>query len=371
MKRPFHCLAVIFLLMVTARGQSVEGAWEGTLKVGSGEVRLVLHVTRDEQGGLKGFIDARGGLFPATAITFSDSTLKFKVPQNGGSYEGKVNAEGTVISGTWTQRSGSSLQLDFRRVQADAVAPETAFLKRAVTIGKNTYGYRIHLPAGFDAKKSYPVVLYLHGLGSGGNDNEMQTFVGLGAAIRRNPKQFNSLIAVLPQIPKNSFWGGEMVEQAIKALEQTITEFKADPQRIYLMGNSMGGYGAWYTAAKYPNKFAAIVTIAGGIVPPNNLVITPQQIRLVSSPDMLKLYDAQDPYSAFAKQIGKTPTWIFHGTDDNIVPASESRKMAEALKMAKGDVRFTEYAGEGHNIDPKALADAELWKWLLAQHLSR
>jgi predicted peptidase len=223
-------------------------------------------------------------------------------------------------------------------VQAGTVAHETAFLKRAVTVGKNTYGYRIHLPEGFDAKKSYPVVLYLHGLGSGGNDNETQTFVGLGAAIRRNPKQFDSLIAVLPQIPKKSFWGGEMVEQAIKALEQTITEFKADPQRLYLMGNSMGGYGAWYTAAKYPNKFAAIVTIAGGIVPPNDLVITPQQIRLVASPEMLKLYDAPDPYSAFAKQIGKTPTWIFHGTDDNIVPASESRKMAQALKMAKGDV---------------------------------
>jgi predicted esterase len=371
MKRSAHCLFLIFLLTVAARAQSVEGAWEGILKISSGDVRLVLHITRDGQGGFKGFIDARGGLFPATAITFSGSTLKFDVQQNGGSYEGKVNAEGTAISGTWTQRSGSSPQLDFRRVQAGAVAPETAFLKRAVTVGKNTYGYRIHLPEGFDAKKSYPVVLYLHGAGSGGNDNEKQTFVGLGAAIRRNPKQFDSLIAVLPQIPERSFWGGEMVEQAIKALEQTITEFKADPQRLYLMGNSMGGYGVWYTAAKYPNKFAAIVTIAGGIVPPKDLVMMLPQIRLAAPPDMLKLYDAQDPYSAFAKQIGKTPTWIFHGTDDNIVPASESRKMAEALKTVKGEVRFTEYAREGHNIDPKALADAELWKWLLAQRLGK
>lgn len=120
MKRSFHCLFLIFLLTVTARAQSVEGVWEGMLKVSSAEVRLVLHLTRDEQEGLKGFIDARGGLFPATAITFSDSTLKFEVRQNGGSYEGKVNAEGTAISGTWTQRTGSSLPLDFRRVQAGA-----------------------------------------------------------------------------------------------------------------------------------------------------------------------------------------------------------------------------------------------------------
>jgi predicted peptidase len=69
--------------------------------------------------------------------------------------------------------------------------------------------------------------------------------------------------------------------------------------------------------------------------------------------------------------IGKTPTWIFHGSEDQTVPVSESRKISDALKSQNGDVRYTEYAGEGHGVGAKVFTDAELWKWLLAQRLDK
>jgi predicted peptidase len=127
----------------------------------------------------------------------------------------------------------------------------------------------------------------------------------------------------------------------------------------------MGGAGTWYAAARYPGKFAALVPIAGAILP----LGTPK--RLLVSPDMLPLYDAADAYVAFARRSQLTPVWIFRGTVDQTIPVTQSRKMAEALRTLNGDVRFTEYANEGHEIAPKVYLDAELWKWLLSQRLNK
>jgi predicted peptidase len=63
--------------------------------------------------------------------------------------------------------------------------------------------------------------------------------------------------------------------------------------------------------------------------------------------------------------------WVFHGADDAIVPVSESRGMVAALKAAGGDVRYSEYAGVGHNVWLKVLAEPELLPWMLAQRLPR
>jgi dipeptidyl aminopeptidase/acylaminoacyl peptidase len=86
---------------------------------------------------------------------------------------------------------------------------------------------------------------------------------------------------------------------------------------------------------------------------------------------MFALYSAQDPYAAFAKAVGNTPVWIFHGGQDENVDVKESRKMEAALKAAGGTVKFTEYAKEKHFILDRAYTDAEFLKWLMSQKLAR
>lgn len=151
---------------------------------------------------------------------------------------------------------------------------EAGFLRRSVTLRLTTIDFRVYIPAGYDPAKKYPVILYLHGRGPRGNDNEKQ--IGgahLGSVIQlfdmKHPERYRSFIAVFPQTQSN--WVGEPAEQAIKALDQTVAEFNGDAQRIYLTGASLGGYGSWYLAAKYPKKFAAVVPLSGGIVPPINV----------------------------------------------------------------------------------------------------
>src|SRR6266480_2111398 len=113
MKRLFYGLLISLLLAVSARAQTVEGDWQGTLKVSAGEVRLVLHVTKDEKGGLKATLDmpdenAMGT--PVTSISFVEPILKFEIQQIA-SFEGAIDKERATISGTWTvsatQGSGS------------------------------------------------------------------------------------------------------------------------------------------------------------------------------------------------------------------------------------------------------------------------
>ena len=252
---------------------------------------------------------------------------------------------------------------------------EAGFLRRSVTLRLTTIDYRVYIPAGYDPAKKYPVILYLHGRGPRGNDNEKQ--IGgahLGSVIQlfdlKQPERYRSFIAVFPQT--QSIWLGDPAEQAIKALDQTITEFNGDAQRIYLAGTSLGGYGSWYLAAKYPKKFAAVVPVSGGVVTPVNIQrIQPlAELKLLMPPEMFALYSAPDPYTAFAKAVGKTPIWIFHGAQDDTVDVTESRKMEAALKAAGGTVKYTEYAEEKHFIADRVFTDAEFWKWLMAQKLA-
>ena len=247
---------------------------------------------------------------------------------------------------------------------------EDGFLKRAVVAsGFAPSNYRVYLPIGFDATKKYPVVLYLHGNDGKGTYNESQRS-GLGSVIElynwKYPQLHRAYIAVFPQT--ENYWIGNAAEQAIAALDQTVAEFNADTNRLYLTGGSLGGYGSWYLAAKYPKKFAAVVPVCGGIAPPPNVPLA--GLRLFMPAEIFALYSANDSYAAFAKAIGKTPVWIFHGAKDDIVSVTESRKMEAALKASGGNVKYTEYAEEGHFIADRVYTDAEFWKWLTAQKLA-
>ncbi|MGH2436760.1 MAG: alpha/beta hydrolase-fold protein [bacterium] len=246
-----------------------------------------------------------------------------------------------------------------------APATETGFLDRTVAVKGVTYRYQVYLPDDYDASKTYPVILFLHGAGERGDDGLLQTQVGLGAAVRLNRHRF-PFIVVFPQARRETLWIGDMAAQALVALDRTLQEFRGDSRRTYLAGLSMGGYGTWLVAAQNPGRFAAIVPICGWVTLPSVKLPDDRAGLLRESNPFLS---SENPYAAAASKIGKTPTWIFHGAADPVVSVDESRKMSAALKELGGDVRYNEYEGVSHNSWDRAFAEAELVPWLLSHRL--
>lgn len=241
---------------------------------------------------------------------------------------------------------------------AGAGQAETGFLKRTVTTAHGEYVYQVYVPQEWSPDREWPVILFLHGAGERGDDEVAQTTVGLGPAILRGAERFPA-VAVMPQCRRDTVWSDpEMEAQALAALEAAVAEFNGDEDRIYLTGLSMGGYGTFYFAAKYPGRFAALVPVCGGVV----------HSRL---PTGGLFAGAADPYRDAAQRIGAVPTWLFHGAEDRAVPVTESRRMAQALGELDGEVRYTEYEGVGHNSWDPAYAEPELMTWLLSQSRPR
>lgn len=244
---------------------------------------------------------------------------------------------------------------------------ESPFLKREVKLGVETYGYRVYVPKDRNPKIKLPVMLYLHNNGANGTDNKKQ-IEGFDKFIASKSKSFNYII-VFPQARPNSYWIGTQTEQAVKALDQTIEEFNGDPQKLYLAGHSLGGYGTWTTAVEYPQKFAALVPIAGGIVPPFDL---PPIAKMLFPKPIIEILNAPNPYDALAKKIGNTPVWVFHGAEDESIPVKESRNIVAALKKnGSKNVSYTEYVKTDHNDALlKAFAEPKLYVWLNKQKLT-
>jgi predicted peptidase len=237
---------------------------------------------------------------------------------------------------------------------AKAKKVETGFLDRAILVRGTQYKYQVYVPTEWSRGKKWPVILFLHGSGERGDDGLLQTAVGLPVAVRLDRSRFPAII-VIPQCRKGVWWrDAPMDEVAIQALESAQKEFHGDLERTYLTGLSMGGYGTWHLAAKFPGRFAALVSICGGAIRPEELKKNPPS--------------TQQPYQEVAKKIGSgTPVWIFHGDADDSVPVSESRSMAAAMKELGGEVQYTEYAAVAHNSWDKAYAEPELMTWMLSK----
>ena len=250
-----------------------------------------------------------------------------------------------------------------------AAAPriETGFLDREVKLGSVSYRYQVYIPINYTQDKLYPVILFLHGIGEGGEDGLLQTQVGLGPAIRQARERF-PFIVVFPQARRDQLWTGEMATLALKALDQTVEEFNGDPQRLYVTGISMGGYGTWCVAARAPDKFAAIVPICG-FVNVKRLDLPAERKTFILEDNAFT--ESPDPYVAVASQISKVPTWIFHGGADLVVSPDESRKMFQILKASGFDVKYTEYDGVGHDSWDRAYAEPDLVPWLLSHRRSQ
>jgi predicted peptidase len=241
---------------------------------------------------------------------------------------------------------------------------DTGFLDRTIELQGTTYKYQVFVPEDWTPRQKWPVILFLHGSGERGDDGLTQTDVGIGTAIRSDRGHFHAIV-VMPQCRKNTWWTQPpMDDLAMATLLAATKEFHGDLQRTYLTGISMGGYGSWHLAAKYPDKFAAMVVICGGIHPPVATLKNHPELAKFSPPD------GPTAYADVAAKVGKLPVWIFHGADDNIVPVLESQRMADVMKAVGAEVHYTEYPGVKHVSWDKAYDEPKLYPWLYSKTLA-
>jgi predicted peptidase len=197
--------------------------------------------------------------------------------------------------------------------------------------------------------KKYPLVIFLHGMGERGSNNESQLKWGVrNFATSENMSQ-NPCIVIAPQCPDNSVWGNynrNMELQAeptkpMKLLRELINEVikksPVDPNRIYITGLSMGGFGTYDAISRYPDLFAAAVPVCGG-------------------GDISK-----------AKDFAHIPIWIFHGAIDSIVKPILSVNMLNALTEAGATPGYTQYPEVGHFSWIMAYSDKNMMTWLFKQ----
>lgn len=191
--------------------------------------------------------------------------------------------------------------------------------------------YLLNLPDGYNSKDSWPLLIFLHGMGERGDDIELVKMHGPPKiAIDMNLP----FIIISPQCPEGKFWENKPLMELIESI---LSEFPVNRNKIYLTGLSMGGFGTWNLAAAFPELFAAIVPICGG-------------------GDSSKACNLKD-----------IPTWVFHGDVDGVVPIGRSQEMVEAIENCGGNVKFTIYKNTGHDSWTETYANPKLYEWLLNQ----
>ena len=194
--------------------------------------------------------------------------------------------------------------------------------------------YYLYFPEDYEKKKDadFGLLLFLHGGGESGDS--------LGVIKKNGPpklitegKQFPFLI-LAPQNPyKRKWWN---VRAVMQLLDSVVQNNRVNPDRLYLTGLSRGGSAAWEIAVQYPDTFAAMAVVCG---------MTPT------------------PYASWINK--NMPIWVFHGTEDQSIPFSESEAMVDKLKQMNYPVRFTIYEGVGHNSWEQAYTTDELYTWFM------
>lgn len=237
---------------------------------------------------------------------------------------------------------------------------QVEYLKRNFIRDNDTLRYRILYPEHYKSSDKYPLLVFLHGAGERGNDNNLQLVHGSKLFLdSANRKNFPAIV-VFPQCPENDFWSGieqktgpdgkpaglyfpidvkpgKAMSLVMQFLDSMVTDKAVDPDRIYVGGLSMGGMGTFEILWRKPGFFAAAFPICGG------------------------------GNTEKAKTYGKDfPIWVFHGADDAVVPVSLSQKMVQALKEAGAKVKYSEYPGVNHNSWDNAFAEKDLLPWMFS-----
>jgi predicted esterase len=171
------------------------------------------------------------------------------------------------------------------------------------------------VPQSYDGSRLAPLLVALHGMG--GDENSMFDTYNNGA-LKREADRVGFVVAAPKGRDPASMYRGAAEQDVLDVIAEVRRDYKIDPNRIYLMGHSMGGYGTWSVAIAHPDLFAAIGPISGGGDPAGLL------------------------------KIRQVPEYVVHGDDDRTVNVSESRRMVEAAKKAGIEVVYVEVPGGSH-----------------------
>ena len=216
------------------------------------------------------------------------------------------------------------------------------------------FHYRVLRPAKIEEGKKYPLVVFLHGAGERGDDNQAQLKYFPEMMAQPEYREKYPCFVIAPQCREGKSWSGfgrrrnreasdanepsDQLKVVMQILETHIKNEPIDTKRIYLTGLSMGGYGSWDWATRAPDRFAAVVPICGG-------------------GDESK-----------ADRLVNLPIWAFHGDEDEAVPVERTREMIAAIKKAGGNPKYTELKGVGHNSWTPAYTDPDgVVKWMFEQ----
>lgn len=221
--------------------------------------------------------------------------------------------------------------------------PHASLITGAFVKGTSPEGLNFQLYGNpkWKGTERYPLLIWLHGAGQSGSDNEAQ----MGGATKPFSDPANQeerpCFVLAPQCPDRNIGFKDAVASNLMTLVKSLCDsLPIDESRLYLTGSSMGGSGSWRIGTEYPGVFAAIVPLCGG----------------------------GDPSKAAA--LKETPIWAFHGDKDEDVPLERSTSMIEAIKAAGGTkAQLSILEGEGHLIASGVYAKPELHEWIFQQRL--
>jgi predicted peptidase len=258
-------------------------------------------------------------------------------------------------SDKWIERFGEWLEVQGLLKPADSALK--AYERKEFVHNGNVLPYRVLYPENYDRSKKYPLLLFLHGAGERGSDNEKQLVHGSTLFLNESNRKSFPAIVVLPQCPQDSYWASVNIDRSIQPykinldyssapqwplvaanelVKKMIQEEGVDKSKVYVAGLSMGGMGTFESVYRYPELYAAALPICGG-------------------------GDA----TRYDKRVKNTAFWIFHGTDDAVVDVKLSREMLDKLKALKVESKYTEYPGVNHNSWDNAFAEPEFLSWML------
>lgn len=200
--------------------------------------------------------------------------------------------------------------------------------------------FRYFVPPDLVEGEAYPLILFLHGSGERGDDNEAQLDNAANGAMQLLDDAnlaLQPVFMVAPQCPTGGWWSGGTLSTAIGLVDQLAQGLPVDMERVYVTGLSMGGMGTWSAVAAQPTRFAAAVPMSG------------------------------NGNTAAASAVDHVPFWFFHAENDGTVGVEGSDTLVDALRNAGASTIYTRYDLGGHGIWPVAYRHPLLFRWLVAQ----